>query len=208
MRWPKWGLAGLVALAGVAFWLLLAGPDQLLGLDSGNVGVALAAAVAWSAMYGVSVAPRGELDESVSPGEWKAWIGLGFTLLVAIYLLAKADVIAAATDRRDLGAVGRSIVMLLIAWGILSWTLASRWKHQVIEDERDREIAARGAGWARGALVFSVIGLVAIFGFSPVERLAWATPLVIAHLLIFALVWSCIAEYAVTALSYWHDRRP
>jgi hypothetical protein len=208
MRWPKWGLAGLVALAGVAFWLLLAGPDQLLGLDSGNVGVALAAAVAWTSMYGVSVAPRGELDETVSPGEWKAWIGLGFTLLVAIYLLAKADVIAAATDRRDLGAVGRSIVMLLIAWGILSWTLASRWKHQVIEDERDRDIATRAAGWSRGALVFGVIGLVVLFGYSPAERLIWATPLVIAHLLIFVLVWSCIVEYAVTGISYWQDRRP
>ncbi len=208
MRWPKWGLAGLVALAGVAFWLLLAGPDQLLGLDSGNVGVALAAAVAWSSMYGVSVAPRSELDETVSPGEWRAWIGLGFTLLVAVYLLAKSDVIAAAADRRDLGAVGRSIVMLLIAWGILSWTLESRWKHQVTEDERDRDIAARGAGWARGALVFSVIGLVVMFGYSPTDRLGWTTPLVTAHLLIFTLVWSCIVEYAVIGISYWRDRRP
>jgi uncharacterized membrane protein len=208
MRWPKWGLAGLVALAGVAFWLLLAGPDELLGLDSGNVGVALAATVAWVSMYGVSVAPRGALDDAVSPGEWKAWIGLGFTLLVAVYLLAKADVIAAAVDRRDLGAVGRSVVMLLIAWGILSWTLESRWKHQVIEDERDRDIAARAAGWSRTALVFSVIGLVVMFGFSPVDRLTWATPLVIAHLLIFALVWSCIVEYAVIGMCYWRDRRP
>lgn len=208
MRWPKWCLAGLVVLAGLALWLLLAGPDQLLGLDSGNVGVVLAATVAWVSLYGVSVAPRGALEETVSPGEWKAWIGLGFCLLVAVYLLAKADVIAAAVDRRDLGAVGRSIVMLLIAWGVLSWTLESRWSDQVIDDERDRDIAARAAVSARAALVFSVIGLVVMFGFSPIDRLAWATPLVIAHLLIFVLLVSCIVEYAVIGTCYWRDRRP
>ncbi len=207
MRWPKWGLAVLVALAGVAFWLLLAGPDQLLGLDSGNLGVALAATVAWVSMYGVSVAPRGALDDTVSPGEWKAWIGLGFNLLVAVFLIAKADVIAAAVDRRDLGGVGRSIVMLLIAWAILSSTLESRWRDRVSVDERDRDIAARGAGWGRGALVVGVIGLVVLFGFSPTAHLAWATPLVIAHLLIFSLILSCIFEYAAIGLSYWHDRR-
>jgi hypothetical protein len=208
MRWPKWGLAGLVALAGVAFWLLLAGPDQLLGLDSGNLGVALAATVAWVSLYGVSAAPRGELDDVVSPGEWKAWIGLGFNVLVAAFLLAKADVIAAAVDQRDLGGIGRSVVMLLIAWAVLSWTLESRWRSRVREDERDLVIATRGAEWARGALVLSTIGLVVMFGFSPAERLTWATPMVIAHLLIFTLVWSCIVEYAVIGISYWHDRRP
>lgn len=208
MRWPKWGLAVLVALAGIASWLLLAGPDRILGLDSGNVGVVLAAAVAWGALYGVSVAPRGELDDAVSPGEWKAWIGLGITSLVAVYLLAKADVIAAAADHRELGAVGRSVVMLLIAWGVLSYQMESRWKHQVIEDERDREIESRAAGWARVALVFSLIGLVVMFGLSPAERLGWATPMVIAHLLIFALVWSSIVEYAVIGICYWRDRRP
>ncbi|MGD9584928.1 MAG: hypothetical protein AB7V26_14830 [Lysobacterales bacterium] len=208
MRWPNWGLAVLVALAGIALWLLLAGPDRLLGLDSGNLGVALAATVAWGSIYGVSVAPRGALEESVSPGEWDAWIGLGFTVLVAVFLLAKADVIAAAADRRDLGAIGRSIVMLLIAWGILSWTLASRWRQQVTEDERDREITVRAAGWGRGALVFGVIGLIVLFGFSPADRLSWATPLVVAHLLILVLVAGSIVEYAVIGASYWRDRRP
>ena len=38
MRWPKWGLPGLVALAFVAFWMLLAGPDQILGIDLGGFG--------------------------------------------------------------------------------------------------------------------------------------------------------------------------
>src|SRR5688572_4963814 len=94
MRWPKWGLAGLVVLAGFAFWLLLAGPKDLLGVDPGGFGFGLLVLVAWTAVYGITAAPRSELDESVSPGEWRAWIGLGFMVVVTGYLLAKADLIA------------------------------------------------------------------------------------------------------------------
>jgi len=53
----------------------------------------------------------------------------------------------------------------------------------------------------------AVIGLVVLFGFSPAAQLAWASPLVFAHLLIFTLIVSCIFEYAAIGLSYWHDRR-
>lgn len=208
MRWPKWGLAGLVALAGVAFWLLLAGPKQVLGIDPGGFGFGLLVLVAWGAVHGISAAPGGELDDAVSPGEWRAWVGLGFTLVVAAYLLLKADVIAGATDARDLGRIGRNIVLLLVTWAVISQVLRWRWKGKVLEDERDRDIEVRAAGWGRCALVFVVIGLAAMFGLSPVERLAWATPIVIAHLLVFALVWGSLVEYAVTAISYWRDRRP
>lgn len=208
MRWPKWGLAGLVALAGVAFWLLLAGPEQVLGIDPGGFGFGLLVLVAWGAVHGISVAPRGELDDAVSPGEWRAWVGLGFTVMVAAYLLLKADVIAGATDMRDLGRIGRNIVLLLITWAVISQVLQWRWKGKVLEDERDRDIEVRAAGWGRGALVFVVFGLAVMFGLSPVDRLAWATPIVTAHLLVFALVWGCLVEYAVTAVSYWLDRRP
>lgn len=208
MRWPKWGLAGLVVLAGVAFWLLLAGPKAVFGVDPGGFGFGLLVLVAWGAVHGISVAPRGELDEAVSPGEWRAWIGLGFMVVVAGYLLVKADLIAGVEDMRDLDRVGRNIVLLLITWAVISQVLAWRWKGKVLEDERDRDIAVRASGWARCALVFIVIGLAAMFAFSPAERLTWATPIVIAHLLVFALVWHSLVEYAVTAISYWRDRRP
>lgn len=208
MRWPKWGLAGLVAVAGVAFWLLLAGPREVLGFDPGHVGFALMVAVAWTAMYGVSAAPVGDADDAVSPGEWRAWIGLGFTALVAGYLLAKADLIAGATDLRDLGRVGRNVVLLLIAWAILSAQLQRRWKGRVLEDERDREIAVLAAGWGRGATVAAVIGVVVLLAFTPAPRLAWATPIAIAHLLVFALLWGCLVGYAAAGLTYWRDRRP
>jgi phosphatidylglycerophosphate synthase len=207
MRWPKWGLAGLVALAFVAFWMLLAGPDKVLGVDLGGFGIGLAALVAWSAIHGISVAPRGELDETVSPGEWRAWIGLAFSLLVGAYLFAKSDVIASVADYRDLGKIGRNVVLLVVAWAVVSQVLEWRWKDKVLEDERDREIAVRAANWGRYATVIAVLGIAVMLGLSPAAKLAWASHIVIAHLLVFALVWGSVMEYAVTALSHWRDRR-
>lgn len=204
----KWGFLGLVVLASVSFWLLLAGPDRVLGLDTGNLGIGLATLVAWSSLYRVMTAPRGELDETVSPAEWQAWIGFGFIALMIAYLLAKADVIAGATDLRDLGAVGRSVAMLLVSWAVLAWHLGQRWKDVVREDERDREIAIRAAGWGRGAMVFVVIGVIVTLGLTPAARLAWATPIVVAHLLVFALLWGSLVECAVAAGMHWRDRRP
>jgi hypothetical protein len=207
MRWPKWGLAGLVALALVAFWMLLAGPKEILGIDVGGLGFGLTVLVAWAAMHGITAAPRGELDDAVSPGEWRAWIGLGFSLLVVAYLLAKGDVIASVTDYRDLGRIGRNVVLLVISWAVVSQVLEWRWKGRVLEDERDREIAVRAASWGRGATVFVVFGIAVTLGLSPAARLGWATNIVIAHLLVFALVWGSVTEYAVTAISHWRDRR-
>lgn len=206
MRWPKWGLAVLVALAGLSFWLLLAGPGPLLGFDRGNLGVGLSALVAWTLLYGISAAPRGELDDALSPGEWRAWVGLGFTAMVAAYLLLKADVILGAVDRRDLGGIGRNIVLLLVAWAVVSRLLGGRWKGKVLADERDREIEGMAAGWARGTLVAAMLVFVVLFGFTPPDRLAWATPIATAHLLLFGLVWHSLVEYAVTVGAYWRDR--
>lgn len=207
MSWPKWGLAGVVGLALVAFWVLLAGPEEILGLDLGGFGIGLSALVAWLAIHGISAAPRGELDEQVSPGEWRAWIGAGFSALVAGYLLTKADVIASATDLQDLGRIGRNVVLLLIAWIVVVQVLQRRWKDAVLADERDRVIEARAAAWGRTATEVAVIGIAITLGLTPAARLAWATPIAVAHVLIFALVVSYLVQCAVTGVSYWQDRR-
>jgi phosphatidylglycerophosphate synthase len=90
---------------------------------------------------------------------------------------------------------------------VVSQVLQWRWKDAVLADERDRDIAVRAAAWGRMATVVAVIGIAVTLGLTPAARLAWATPIVIAHLLIFALVVSCLVEYAVSGVSYWQDRR-
>jgi len=203
----RWQLPALVVAAGLSFWLLLAGPERVLGVEIGGLGIALAALASWCAIHRLSTAPRGEWDEQLAPGEGRAWIGLLFTVLVAAYLLAKHAVIASAGDYRELGPIGTNVVLLLVVWAVIAQVMRWRWKERVQEDERDRQIERHAADWGHGALVFCVIGLAAMLALSPQSRLAWATPIVTAHLLVFALLWGSIVEHAASAIAYWRDRR-
>lgn len=199
---------GLIAVAGLALWLLLASPPKLLGIDTGNAGMALLIGTAWISLYALSRMPRGQLDRDVAPGEWKAWIGTGFMGLAVAYFLSKAHVFAGASipHNPDAAAVGRNLVMLLVAWTVLSSVIGARWKGEVQEDERDREIAVKASGWGRAALVFCIVGIAVMLSFSPADRLQWATHFMIANLLVFSLMWGCLVEYAATAIAYWRDR--
>lgn len=75
------------------------------------------------------------------------------------------------------------------------------------EDERDRESAARAAGWGHGALVSIVIVYALLLGFSPAVKLQWASHLMIADMLVLALMWSCLFGHAAAALLYMRDRQ-
>jgi uncharacterized membrane protein YidH (DUF202 family) len=209
MSLRRWGIIGLLAVAGVAFWLLLAGPPELLGVDTGQAGTALLVTVAWVSMYAVSRLPRGELGALASPAEWKAWIGAGFMAVAIGYFLAKIEVFAAAEVFGDpgAGAVARNLVLLLVAWTILSSVMASCWKGAVEEDERDRAIAARAAGIGRVALIVCVIGLAITLGLSPAEKLQWASHFLVANLLVMAVMWGGLFEYAASAVLHWRARR-
>ena len=89
-------------------------------------------------------------------------------LVGVLYFLGRASVfVAGHWGDPHAGAVARNLVLLLVAWTVLSSTLAARWKGRVEEDERDREIAARAAGWGRGALVLCLVGIAVMLGFSP-----------------------------------------
>lgn len=198
----------LAVVAAVATWLLLAGPGRILGFDAGNAGVFLLMAVGWGSLYAISRIPDGGLGETMSPGEWRAWLGLAFTLVIGAYSIVHAHVFQGPPlwHNPDANRVGRNIVMLLVAWAILSRVLDARWRSAVQRDERDREIDARAVQSARIALVVVLVGYAVLFSFSPTERLAWAPPPMIGHLLIVALIASCAVEYGVTALAYRRDR--
>lgn len=203
-----WGLAGMLAVAGLSLWLLIASPSAVLGFDGGKVGVALLVTTAWVSLWMLQRVPRSEFEGRAALGEWRAWIGLGFMAVAVAYYLAKVQVFQGAEVWRnpEAGAVGRKLVLLLIAWAVLSQLLRSRWKGAVEEDERDREIARHAADWGHGALMFGTIGLAVTLGFSPASRLDWATPAMVSSLLVFALMWCWLCEYAASAVYYWRDR--
>jgi len=209
MRTRPWQVAGLAAIALPALWLLFAGPTQVLGLDSGNLGMFLLVTATWTSLAALSRLPRGEGERAIAPAEWRAWIGGGFMLWAMIFLATRADLfLGAAADRHTAQGVVRSLVMLLVAWAVVSQVLAARWKGVVEDDERDREIALRASTHGRRALVGSGIALAVLLGFSPVDRLDWATHFSIANLLVFGLMLGWLVEYAATALMYMSDRRP
>lgn len=209
MRGNRGVFAALVIVASIALWLLLAGPATVLGIDTGNAGVALLMTAAWVSLYAISRMPDGGIGQAVSPGEWRAWLAFGFTAAIAVYAIAHAAVFQGPPLYRnpDAGRVGRNVAMLAIAWMVLSNVLGTRWRAKVQEDERDRAIEARAASFARTSLALYVIGLAVMLGFSPSEKLAWAPLPMVAHLLVIGLILSCMVEYGVTAVAYWRDRR-
>jgi hypothetical protein len=85
--------------------------------------------------------------------------------------------------------------------------MRSRWKGVVQQDERDRDIEKHASRWGREALIVVIVGLAVMLGFSPAEKLQWATHFMIANLLVFALMCGWLCEYAATVIYYWRDRR-
>ncbi len=205
---PRWGFVGLLAVAGLALWLLVAGPSKLLGIDTGHAGMVLLVNAAWIALYAISRMPRGEVDQ-ISPGEWKAWVGLGFMLVAVIYFVSNLQVFGdgGPWNNPDANRIGRNLVLLLIAWTVLSSVLKSRWQGEVEEDERDRQIVKHGREWGYGAISVHVIGLALLLGFSPANRLEWASHFMIGNLLILGLMVAYLVEYVAVVLLHWRDRR-
>ncbi|WP_222564963.1 hypothetical protein [Novilysobacter antarcticus] len=204
----RWSGLGLLLLAMFALWLLLAGPQSLLGLDTGHVGMVLLITTAWVSLFAVSRLPRDAVAEAASPGEWNAWIGTVFMAAAVAYLVSNVDAFRAATVWNDpvTGRVVRNLVALLIAWSVLRGVLARRWSEAVAEDERDREIASKAVAWARFGLFAFCVGVAGVLGLSPQDRLQWASHLAVANLLILGLMLSCLLEYFGTAIYYWRDR--
>ena len=207
MHTRSWQVAALAAIALPALWLLLAGPDRLLGIEGDHLGMVLLVTAAWTSLLALSKLPRGEGEAAIAPAEWRAWIGTGFMAVAVAYFLGNLEVFAAGPGDRAARAMATNLVLLLVAWTVLSQVLASRWKGTVEEDERDRGIAVQAAGWWLGTTVVAVFALAGTLGFSPTERLQWATHFMIANLLVLALMCAWLAECAATAVLYLRDRR-
>lgn len=209
MQARSWRVLALATVAGVAFWLAAAGPKQILGVDAGNLGVMVLLACLWASMWWLSSVPVEDLEAAASPAEWEAWIGLIFLGLAIVYFLIKLPLFAVTgpiTEHPDAARAGRNVVMLGIAWVVLSAVLGGRWRDRTQVDERDRLIAARACSWGRGVLVALLAVLALQLGLSPVDRLAWATPVMLANLMILAMMVAHWVEIAVRAVSYWRER--
>src|SRR3546814_13115404 len=92
MKLRRWGFPVLLLVAGLALWLLLAGPSQLLGLETGKAGMALLVTAAWVSLIAAQSLQRGDIDRAASPGERKAWIGEVLMAVAVAYFMTEIRV--------------------------------------------------------------------------------------------------------------------
>lgn len=195
----------LIAPAAMALWLIVSVPSRWFGLDTGAIGAALMLLVAWSGLW-LSSRLKEEGESNVSPGEQQAWVALAFTGLIGGLMVYQSNLLLGAKSVADLRELGRPIAMLVVGWIIFSAILRQRIGNRIQHDERDRDVerASDIAGYT--SLCIAIMILVVLLGFSPPEKLVWATPLVLANLLVFVLVLANLIAN-ITAISlYRRDR--
>lgn len=186
--------------------MLTIAPSGWTGVDLGAMGAGLLVLTAWAGLW-MSSRLTANADSPVSPGEQKNGVSLLFTASILGVMFAAKDTIASATSMAETNGLGRVAVALVIGWLVFGDLLRQRLGAQVQEDERDRWVERRSDSAAHGMTVFLLIGLAVSLAASPSSRLLWATPIVIAHLLIAVLVLANLVGCCVAAWLYWQDRR-
>lgn len=203
---PLWlGSSLLATLAGL--WLVFWSPDSMIPtLRYGLGSLLLGFGVSQTAVQ-LAVRRQTSFEQNTSAAEAKAWLSLCFVGAITVYLLVGAPVLATGPAVGEAARIGTKLMAILVFWIVIAAVLRGRRGDTVTEDERDRAIDAKAEGWARGALTFCLIGLIAMLGLSPAEKLQWATPTMLAFQLLFVLLWASLVRNAVVAIMYWRDRR-
>ena len=203
---PLWLGSSLLATA-AGLWLVFWSPDSMIpALRYGLGSLLLGFGVSQTAVQ-LAVRRQTSFEQNTSAAEAKAWLSLCFVGAITVYLLVGAPVLATGPAVGEAARIGTKLMAILVFWIVIAAVLRGRRGDTVTEDERDRAIDAKAEGWARGALTFCLIGLIAMLGLSPAEKLQWATPTMLAFQLLFVLLWASLVRNAVVAIMYWRDRR-
>ena len=203
---PLWLGSSLLATA-AGLWLVFWSPDSMIpALRYGLGSLLLGFGVSQTAVQ-LAVRRQTSFEQNTSAAEAKAWLSLCFVGAITVYLLVGAPVLATGPAVGEAARIGTKLMAILVFWIVIAAVLRGRRGDTVTEDERDRAIDAKAEGWARGALTFCLIGLIAMLGLSPAEKLQWATPTLLAFQLLFVLLWASLVRNAVVAIMYWRDRR-
>lgn len=207
---PRSRFATWLALAGVGLALFFTGEYRDLGLPLGWLGMCLFVAAVWFSVAQLQAIPHSDEEAQVAPGEWQAWVGVAFAGAVIAAIVLKAHLFLPPLPihrNPEIGAAGKSIGTLFVAWLVLSQVLKQRWAGRVQADERDVRIALVAGQWARYAAAGGVVVIAALLGFSDAERLRGFSYPFIAQMLMLALLAGLWVEQLVTAVLYWRDRR-
>ena len=207
---PRSGFVLWLVLAGIGLALFFTGEYRDLPLPLGWVGMFLFVAAVWFSVAQLHAVPPSDQEAQVAPGEWQAWVGVAFAGAVIVALVLKAEMFLPQLPihrNPEIGAVGKSIGTLFVAWLVLAHVLKQRWAGRVQADERDARIALVAGQWARYAAAGGVVVIAVMLGFSDTDRLREFSYPFIAQMLMLALLGGLWVEQLVAAVLYWRDRK-
>ena len=90
-------------------------------------------------------------------------------------------------------------------WIIFSSMLRQRMGKRVQQDERDSMVEHAADAASHLALCIAIIAVAVTLGFTPRERIGWLSPVALANLLMFTLVFASFVGHAVAVWRYRRD---
>jgi len=207
-----WGVLAL-ALTGALASLL--GPDHLWwGLNLGSLGATVFGFTLWVGAWLFARYPDRIFAVAWSIAERRAWTALVFVALIFLAYLrfmwsvaGMPEVPATFADLPSQHFIA-NLVVLFIAWAVVSSSIRGKEPDIIEADERDlrlRGAADHTGDWALTILVGWCAGLLA---FQPAERLSWwLAPLIAANVLIGILIVKSLVEHVYLVGRYAWERR-
>lgn len=188
---PRTRLVLSLLVAGIGMCLFFSGIYRNFEIPMGFVGTVLFSAAVWSAVTAIHTTPTSDAEQRIAPGEWKAWVDLGFLVAIlaamALALTVPHTVVPIGQDP-DAQRFGRLLTAIFIAWAIVSYMLRKRWGAQVTHDERDAQIDLNTTKLSLYMMVCGMFAFVILLTANPLERLQWLSYGLIAHILIMIMV--------------------
>lgn len=147
---------------------------------------------------------RDDAGDEPGPYERLAWHTMVSMAVLASHLMAS---LATGLDIH----VGQGNTLATDNWTLIvgatiGWLLMRPRAMQ--RDERDREMAARGAHAGFRTLVGLLIMLLLTLGFAPVAVTETLTPFVIGNLLVVVILLGVLARCLTQLVGYWNATRP
>jgi formate hydrogenlyase subunit 3/multisubunit Na+/H+ antiporter MnhD subunit len=191
------GLAASLALGAVLAWSWTSWPFW-----PGAFGAALlvltAGVVCWRWDRGAAI------GEEPGPYERRAWHSMASLAVVASHLsVALASGLDLHVGRGNTLAVDN---WLLILGAALGWIVMR--PRSMDRDERDAEMANRGAHAGFRALIGLLVVLLIVLGFAPASVTERLNAFVIGNLLVALILFSLLTAFVTQLLGYWAASRP
>lgn len=193
---------GVLAIS-LAFGAFLAWPLFAWPVRPGWIGAAvlLLVALAVRRHWDARRLAAGDDPGARERQSWHAMAALG---------VLSGHMIAALMQQGDLH-VGRGNTLALDNWTLLAaaavgWVIVR--PTRMDRDERDREMAARGAHVGYATLTVLLIGLSLILGFAPPPVQERLPPFVLGNVLIVLIMLAALVKHGVQLVAYWAAARP